>query len=256
MAAIAGAHGERVRLARALRTGKGRQEQGRFAFEGPTLLEEALRSGAQLVEIFATERTYAHPAVQEAEAGGTPVFLVDERTAARLSSVETATGLLTVAPIRYVDIGVAVASRLSIVLAGIADPGNAGTLLRSAEAFGAQAVVFGAGGVDPYHPKVVRAAMGALLRLAVAVSEPQPLLEASRACGALVLGLEATGEDLRDLQAPERTVLVVGHERHGLGGWAATCDRRVAIPMNAGVESLNAAVAGSIALYLLATQAA
>ncbi|MBV8639255.1 MAG: RNA methyltransferase [Candidatus Eremiobacteraeota bacterium] len=252
MATLAGAHGERVRLARALLSSKGRKEQQRFAFEGPTLLAEAARTGAQLFEIFATRDAYdREPAVRELEASGVPVYIVDERTAEKLSDVDTPSGIVTVAPARYARLEVALSSRLSLVLAGISDPGNAGTLLRSAEAFGAQGVVFGSAGVEPYHPKVVRAAMGAVFRLALVVAEPQAVEAAARDLGVEVLGLDARGEDIRDVRRAERTTLIVGHERRGLGPWAGVCTRRVAIPMNGPTESLNAAVAGSIALYAL-----
>jgi TrmH family RNA methyltransferase len=253
MAAIAGAHGERVRLARALLTAKGRKEQQRFAFEGPTLLAEAARTGAQILEIFATRDAYdREPLVREMESSGAAVCVVDDRTAEKLSDVETPSGIVSIAPIRYAPLANVLESRLSLVLADINDPGNAGTLLRSAEAFGAQAVVFGSNGVEPYHPKVVRAAMGAVFRLPLAVAEPAEFASAAGESGAAVLGLDARGDDIRDVARSDRTALVVGHERRGLGPWEAFCTRRIAIPMIGEAESLNAAVAGSIALYALA----
>lgn len=252
MAEVAGAHGERVRRARELQTGKGRREQQRFAFEGPTLLDEALRSGAQILEIYVTERAYEkYASVREAEGGGSAVFLIDDRTAGRLSSVESETGLLSIAPMRYAPLDRAVQAKLSLVLADLNDPGNAGTLIRSAEAFGAQAVIFGAAGVDPYHPKAVRAAMGALFRVPVVTATPVEFTAAARRAGTAVLGLDMEGEDIRRIERTERTALIVGHERRGLGAWDAVCSRRVAIPMNNAAESLNAAVAGSIALFAL-----
>lgn len=245
-----------MRLARALLTSKGRKEQQRFAFEGATLLGEAVRTGAQVFEIFATRDAYdREPLVREMEASGTTVYIVDERTAEKLSDVETPSGIVAVAPIRYAPLEDALSSRLSLVLAGINDPGNAGTLLRSGEAFGVQGIVFDPSGVEPYHPKVVRAAMGAVFRLALAVAEPEAVGGAARELGAGILGLDARGDDIRDVRRGERTALVVGHERRGLGPWEALCTRRVAIPMNGPAESLNAAVAGSIALYALASGA-
>lgn len=256
MATVTGAHSERVALVRDLLTAKGRKAQKRFAFEGPTLFEEAVRSGAQILEIYATKSAYDdNPLVRETEAGGTPVYITDERTAQRLSDVDTPTGLVAVAPLRLVPLDQALSSRLCLVLADLSDPGNAGTLMRSAEAFGAQAVLFGALGVEPYHPKVVRAAMGAAFRLALAVGTPEEVSRASRDAGATLLGLDAAGDDIRTVAASARTGLVVGHERRGLGPWEACCSRRVAIAMRGRAESLNAAVAGSIALYALSEQA-
>lgn len=236
---------------RELHTVKGRKAQQRFAFEGATQLDEAIRSATPIEEIFATETVYgSNPAIRRLEADGVPVYLVDERTAGRISDLETATGLvcaatLSLAPVADVlrDVG------LVLVLADLNDPGNAGTLLRSAEAFGAGAVVFGRLGVDPYHPKVVRGAMGAIFRLKLAVAEPAEYREAARAADLSVYGLAAGGAVLEGTELPERCSLVVGHERRGLGAWEAACDALVAIPMSGPSESLNAAVAGSIALY-------
>ncbi|HKU81683.1 MAG TPA: RNA methyltransferase, partial [Candidatus Tumulicola sp.] len=132
--------------------------------------------------------------------------------------------------------------------ADVGDPANAGALLRSAEAFGAASVAFGDRGVDAYHPKVVRASMGALFRLRVGRIDPAALDEAARN-GFHVAGLSAGGEDVRRSAWPPRAALVVGNERHGLGRWEQACRQFLGIPMAAATESLNAAIAGSIALY-------
>ncbi|MGH8164904.1 MAG: TrmH family RNA methyltransferase, partial [Rhodanobacteraceae bacterium] len=132
-----------------------------------------------------------------------------------------------------------------LVLADLNDPGNAGTLVRSAEAFGVTRVVFGSLGAHPHHPKVVRAAMGSIFRARLAVATPGEL--AGR--GWAATGLAAEGGPLDGAFTAERSLLVVGHERHGLGEWNALCAQTAAIPMTGRAESLNAAIAGSIALY-------
>jgi TrmH family RNA methyltransferase len=245
-----GRHSDRLRHVRALKTVKGRREQQRFAFEGPTLLDEALRSATELAELYVTQTAYdtnAH--VRDLDAAGTPTFVVDERTAANLSDVETPSGLLAVAPMRFCALGdLFDRDGVLLVLADLSDPGNAGTLLRSADAFGVRGVVFGRSGVDPYHPKVVRAAMGALFRLDLALGDAAEV-KAAAPGRVEVIGL-ATGADPLDAAPwPRRTALVIGQERHGLGPWAAACDRFLAIRMPGRSESLNAAVAGSIGLY-------
>jgi TrmH family RNA methyltransferase len=136
-----------------------------------------------------------------------------------------------------------------LVLADVADPANAGTLLRSAEAFGCGGVVFGSLGVEPYHPKVVRGSMGALFRLAVAVAEPPEVCAAAASEGVRLLGLAAEGRPLRDEDWERPAALVVGNERHGLGRWESLCEGLLGIPMAGQSESLSAGVAGSIALY-------
>lgn len=246
-----GAHSARVAAARALQTGKGRRASGSFLFEGATLLEEAIASDFPLEYVFATPPAYEQFAiVRTAQSRGIPVFLVDERTAHKLSDVETPAGILAVAQMRVVSLAhLLAAGGLVLVLAGLSDPGNAGTLVRSADAFGASGVVFGAGGAEPYHPKVVRAAMGSMFRMAHAISDPAEFATTVKESGFTAVGMQAGSSALGADALPARCALVVGHERRGLGEWAAACQRLASIRMSGRAESLNAAVAGSIALY-------
>lgn len=245
-----GAHAERVQRLRELLTAKGRREQGRFAFEGPTLLGEAMASRAEIVEVYATQRVFeSNEALSKLDARGVDVFLMDDRTAAKTSDLDTPTGLVIVTPTRFHPLDEIFAARLTLVLADLNDPGNAGTLLRSAEAFGATGLIFGRYGVDPYHPKVVRGSMGAIFRLPLAVATPDEVLPVLTSSRCVLAGLTTDGEPIEPGAFENVRGLVVGHERHGLGTWEALCDRRVAIPMKGPAESLNAAVAGSIALF-------
>jgi RNA methyltransferase, TrmH family len=246
-----GAHSPRLTAVRALKSVKGRREQRRFAFEGATLLQEARASGTPVEELYVTPAAYAAtPLVLEAEAAGTPVFLVDDACAARISDLEAPSGILAVAPATVQPLTDLLAGDgCVLVLADLNDPGNAGSLLRSARAFGCRGVVFGRLGVDPYHPKVVRGAMGAVFALIPALADPRELDEAARLHGYTAIALQAGGEPLSELLWPARTMLLVGHEVRGLGGWEGVASRTVGIRMRPGTESLNAAIAGSIALY-------
>lgn len=254
MATELGKNSERLARVRALHTNKGRRERERFAFEGLTLLEEAQRSGFPVEEIYATSQAYeSSELVRRLDAQGLPVFIVDPRSAEKISDLDTPAGIVAVAPIRLEPAaGLFGGDGLVLVLADLNDPGNAGTLLRSADAFGCRGVAFGRLGADPYHPKVVRAAMGALFRLPVAVLEPQEAAVAAAAAGFELTGLSATGDDLGAAAWSRRAGIVVGNERHGLGKWADSCARLLSIPMPGAAESLNAAIAGSIALYAAA----
>lgn len=243
-------HNPRVERVRELRAPRGRREQSRFAAEGPTLLAEAERSGIAIRELYTTAAGLERFDAGRFEAAGTPVYLVPERLFARLSDVETPSGVLAVCDLPAHDLGAIMARPGPVLLlAGLADPGNAGTLVRSAEAFGAAGVLFGRGGVDPYAPKVVRAAMGSLFRLPVAPVEPEELLAAAAAAGRPVVATAAEGEDLRAGGLPARAVVAVGNERRGVADWLPRWDRLVRIPQAGATESLNAAVAGSIVLY-------
>lgn len=250
MPTFLGAHNARIDAARDLLTKKGRAQQNRFSFEGATLLQEAHEAGVRIEALYLTKSASENLALlaQQLEDAGTDVFVVEERAMKRISDVRTPSGILAVAPIvlrepeRILD-----GAGTVLLLADVSDPGNAGTLLRTAEAFGAAGVIVGSLGVEPYNPKVVRAAMGALFRVPLALADPDGLRRALE--GWDVTGLTAAGVPLSRLEWGPRTLLVVGNERHGLGRWEALCTRHGSIPMAGQAESLNAGVAGSIALY-------
>jgi TrmH family RNA methyltransferase len=244
----------RIERVRDLRAPRVRRERGRFVFEGPTLLAEALRSEIALEELYVTEAALNEHrgTIAAIEAAGTAVYTVPERTLARLSDLETPPGLLAVAHTPAGDLATILERPEAVLLlAGISDPGNAGTLLRSAEAFGAAGVLFGRGGVDPFAPKVVRAAMGSLFRLPVAVVDAEEVLEAAGAAGRPIVAATLDGEPLAGADLPPNALLAVGNERHGVGGFLARWDRAVRIEQASATESLNAAVAGSILLYAM-----
>jgi len=246
-----GVHADRLTAVRALNAVKGRRQSGRFAFEGSTLLREAHANDFPIEEIYATREAYdAEPLIAELEASGTRAYVVEARSAQKISDLETPPGIVTVSPMRFAKIDeIFGGDGVVLILADLNDPGNTGTLLRSADAFGCRGVIAGTTGVDPYQPKVVRSAMGALFRLPISVAEPADVARAAAAAGYELAGLTAQGDPFESSALPARLGLAVGHERHGLGRWEPVLDRRLAIPMRGRTESLNAAIAGSIALY-------
>jgi RNA methyltransferase, TrmH family len=251
MATRLGHRAERLSGVRALRTVKGRREQNRFAVEGPTMLAEAVASEFPIAELYVTEDAYdSSLAVRALESRGVPTYLLDEAAAGSISDLTTPSGIVAVAPTRLGSPQELLAARgIVLVLADVSDPSNAGTLLRSADAFGCAGVVFGSTGVDPYHPKVVRGSMGAIFRVRMAVAAPEAVADAATASGVRMLGLSSRGRPLQDEKWEPPLALVVGHERRGLERWEGLCERLLAIPMTGSTESLSAAVAGSIGLY-------
>ncbi len=251
MATRLGRRAERLTGVRLLRTGKGRSERQRFAFEGLTLLAEAIAAGFPIEEVYATQAAYDSTVLlHELDAQETPVFIVDEAALAGVSDLETPSGIVAVAPIRlHPPAELFKRGSPLLVLADVNDPANAGTLLRSADAFGCPGVLFGRLGVDPYHPKVVRGSMGAAFRIALSVADPPATAVAAADAGVRLLGLAAGGALIGpgSWQAP--LAIIVGHERRGLGRWESLCEQVLAIPMSGAAESLSAAVAGSIALF-------
>jgi len=188
------------------------------------------------------------------------VFVVSDRVAARLSTLETPVDAVAVLPLPERRAAAALATpaagrdALVVCVDGLQDPGNVGTLIRAAAAFGASAVVTSPGAADPYGPKTVRAGMGALFALPVVAGvEVAEVVEGLP--DAVVYGLDAhRGEPLDATALTRPAVLVVGAERAGLSAAAARrVDHLLTIPLAparpGAVESLNAGVAGAIALY-------
>jgi TrmH family RNA methyltransferase len=246
-----GAHSPRLDAVRALLTKRGRRDQERFTFEGATLLGEALDSGVQPEAVYADDDGYR--ALREAgleERLECPVFLVPGRALGRISDLETPPGIVAVAAQRLEPLDALLAAGgPALLLAGISDPGNAGTLLRSAEAFGVASVLFGKGAVEPYNPKVVRGSMGAIFRLRLGSVAPDEVVAAAERFGYAIVAADRDGVPLADFAFQERVIVAVGHERKGVAGWLPRWDSAVAIPQRGRGESLNAAVAGSIVLY-------
>jgi TrmH family RNA methyltransferase len=227
----------------------------RFVVEGPQAVREALAYGG-LSELFALDPD--DPLARAAAAAGVPVTQVDATVLGALAETVTPQGLVGVAPLLDVGLEQALAGtpRLVVVLHEANDPGNAGTVIRTADAAGADAVVLTAGSVDPHNGKCVRATAGSLWHLPV-VSGVGVLevLDAARRTGLQVLATSGTGaDDLDDLAdtgvlvAP--TLWVMGTEAHGLPeAVLAVADRRVAVPLHGRAESLNLSAAAAVCLY-------
>jgi RNA methyltransferase, TrmH family len=238
----------------------GRDAAGAFLAEGRQAVAEGLAEPGAVREVLATEAAAA--AAADLLAGtDVPVRLLTEKAAAALSETVTPQGLLAVCPLRDVPARAVVADppRLAVALAGLNDPGNAGTVLRTADACGAGAVVFGEGSADPFGGKVVRASAGSLFHVDVVRSAPlPPLVAALQAAGTTVLVADGHGEASLDELTTELSGPVLwlfGNEARGVPAeLAGAADARVRIPMRGRAESLNLAAAAAICLY--ATQLA
>jgi TrmH family RNA methyltransferase len=251
----------RVTAARRLLRAKGRAEAGRFLAEGPQAVREALDLGrTAVVELFATAEGSARHAdlVRQARSLDLRVDLVDNAVLADLAGTVTPQGLVAVC--RRVDVALDAAlagsPRLVAVLAQVRDPGNAGTVIRCADAAGADAVVLSESSVDVYNPKAVRASAGSLFHLAIAVDTAlAAALGDLRAAGLRVLAADGAGEadldeeaDSGRLDAP--TAWVFGNEAWGLPeDVRASCDGVIRVPIYGRAESLNLATAAAVCLY-------
>jgi RNA methyltransferase, TrmH family len=223
-----------------------------FLVEGANLVEAASRRDL-IREIFVTEAAAQRYAALLAEHDAS-VQLVTERAAKALSDTVTPTGLVAVCELPSPALAEVLRSGPRLVAVGveIGEPGNAGTLIRIADAMGAGAVVFVGHSVDPYNGKCLRASAGSIFAVPVIVApDVDAAISALQAAGLRVLATTVDGElslDDADLAAP--TAWLFGAEAHGLSAQLAEqADSRVTIPMSGGVQSLNVAAAAAICLY-------
>jgi TrmH family RNA methyltransferase len=228
----------------------GRRRAARFLAEGPNLVEAALRRGL-VSEVFATEAAMARFGAVLADV---PVHLVTEKAAKALSDTVTPVGLVAVCLVPDVGLADVIAQtpRLVAVAAEISEPGNAGALIRIADAMGADAVVLAGDSVDPYNGKCLRASAGSIFSIPV-VAQPDAAqaVTALRSAGLQVLATTVDGDvSLDDAELSGPTAWLFGPEAHGLApGLVELATRRVRIAMPGSAESMNVASAASICLY-------
>jgi TrmH family RNA methyltransferase len=233
-----------------------RRAEGAFVVEGVRLVEEALAAGWEARLLLHTEALNERGAAVLAgfAARGAQIEPVAEHVLRAASDTESPQGILAVLPLRALPLP----EDLDFVFIpdGVRDPGNLGSMLRTAAAAGTQAVFLPIGTADPYAPKVVRAAMGAHFRLPIAILAWEEI-EARLRSAALRVYLAAAGEGVPYFQAEFRDplALIVGGEAEGAGQAARNlAPARVHIPMPGGGESLNAAAAAAILLFEAARQ--
>jgi TrmH family RNA methyltransferase len=230
------------RLRELLRDRKARDTEGVYVLEGPRVIGAAVEHGVELVECYVVDDAL----LPIAEQSGAAIVRLD----APVGDTKTPQGLLALAPLHRSRVD-EISTDLVIVADAINDPGNAGTLIRSAAAAGAGAVVFGPGSVDAYNPKVIRASAGACF--ATRIVEAESVVQVLERLDMQRLGAAARGgatPESFDLAAP--TCFVLGHETRGLAP-ELPLDALVTIPMIAG-ESFNVAMAGSVLLFEAARQ--
>ncbi|MGH8962419.1 MAG: TrmH family RNA methyltransferase [Jatrophihabitantaceae bacterium] len=242
----------RLAAARRLTKRSGRREAGLFLAEGAQAVREALRAEAVL-ELYATgDAIDRHPELL----AGRDVSEISERSAAALSETVTPQGLIAVCRMSRPSTSEALAAapQLVAVLVEPNDPGNLGTIIRTADAAGADAV-FVAGGVDPYNGKAVRASAGSVFHLPIVDCTVEDLLAAARDVGMSLLATTGHGDvDLDDLvddgTLARATAWLFGSEAHGLPTAVLEgTDRRVRVPIHGRAESLNLAAAAAVCLY-------
>ena len=235
---------------------KYRERTGTFAFEGIKLFSEALSAGVRFSRVFVTEAAYEKYEEKLSTLPESILTVVSDAVYEKLSFESAPQGVFSVA--EYFSPKTREDSSFVLLLDGVADPGNFGAILRSAEAFGVDTVYMGKNGADLYNPKTVRACMGSLFRTDVRRTENiKDEIARLQKSGFRIFAtaLQKDSLDIRDVNFTGKIGFVIGNEGHGVSEDAITaCDGTVIIPMYEGPESLNAAVASGVVMWEAARQ--
>ncbi len=229
----------RLQRVRALGRASERRDQGVFVVDGEDLVAAAIRAGAQIEELLVCEgRPVPH-------VNGITPLIVGVETMAAVSSVRSGSRIIAVVRHDSLPPAPSTLAGVALALCGVGDPGNVGTLLRSAAAFAVEVVVLGSPSADPTSPKAVRAAMGATFFVPTLDVDPAVAYPEAR-----LVALDGAGDvDLNDVDLSGPVIIAVGAEREGLPHAVLKRAQVVCrIPQSAAAESLNVAAAGAIAL--------
>lgn len=244
-----------VQRMRTLKSAKGREAEGQMLIEGEKMIREALGAGLVPGDVLIDEGILAqlNDLIKMLETAGAKLYQVPYRILEAVSDTVTPSGVCaSFTPPKKLDLSQPPAR--IVALDGVQDPGNAGTIWRTADAAGFGGMLLGAGSAEPTNPKVVRATMGSCFRLpAQKVPDLAQALAQLKADGYQIVATSLDGQDIYQRDAlGEKIVLVIGSEAHGIrADVLALSDVRLKLPMRGGAESLNAAVAAGIILYEL-----
>lgn len=251
---LTGLQNPMVKAAAELKQKKYRQQQGLFLAEGLRTVEEAVRYGAvQSIFYTAIEDDRTRAVLEEAAAKQIKLVCVSDKVLKKITDTETPQGIIAVCEMRSKRLDDFLASgKMLLVLDRVTDPGNIGTMLRTADAAGVGGLLLLQGCADIYAPKTVRASMGSLFHLPVLSGLSEELLvQAARKAGYELLVTCLDGADnlyKADLQG--RLAFVMGNEANGVSpALLAAADKRVFIPMQGRAESLNVAMAAGIVMF-------
>lgn len=242
---------------RALQRRRGREEAAEFLVEGVRQVEDLLASPVVPRLVLISPSLEDTPRGRELAArvsAGTETVVVTEAELAQLATTDTTQGIVAIASIpRFALSDIELDERsLIIVLDAVQDPGNFGTIVRSADAFGAALIAALPGTVDPWNPKSVRSSAGSSLRVPIIETALDPLLAHLRTQGATLLGADMQGENVEAVARSGPVALALGNEGAGLGDRVrAACDQLVCVPIAGAAESLNVGIAAGILMYLL-----
>jgi len=243
------------RLRRLVQKRSLRWSEGICVLEGPDLVLAALAASVEFEAIYVDPTRSSSSALAELEslatAKGVRVFALAPGVLERVADAATPQPVLGAVRLPLVDVEAIPCQGLLLVLHGVRDPGNAGTLIRSADGAGASGVIFTGHSVDPFNPKTLRASAGSIFHVPVALDTLSTTLDSFASRGALSYATVVRGgESHRLVDFTKPTVVVIGNEADGLDEASiALCDGAITIEMAGASESLNAGVAGSLIAF-------
>lgn len=239
---------KRVKEWAALLSKKNRKTTGKFLFESRRGIEEALLYGAKPLEILLREGTEL-PAEYQQHLQGVALATLASKVFGKLSLTENTQGIIGVFPCKQDKLKYLLGLDCLLFLDGIQDPGNLGTIVRSAAAFGVKGLLLGPGCVDLYNDKVLRSTLGGLFALSIVDLEYKDL-NLLKKHGFTLVGSDLQGVSIETFQWPEKTIVGIGNENKGLSQeFRELASQYLTIPQNSPMESLNAGVAASIIMY-------
>ena len=257
LAPLALRHPRVQRLRRLLSRRSAREDERVFVVEGAKVLSEALDAGIDVESVYVVAGAPADRTVERAVAAGARLSTLAPGVLERVADTVTPQPVLAVVPFVDRPLDALRDARLLVVSVDVRDPGNAGTLLRSAEGAGADGVLCCEGSVDVYNPKTVRASAGSLFHVPVVVGgDPVEVLSELASWGVRRLATSASGgRDYTDVDLTEPTAFVLGNEANGLPSEVANLvDDLVTIPMRGRTESLNVGMAAAVLCFEAARQ--
>lgn len=230
-----------------------RDAQGVFAVEGDHLCGELAKGGFRILTALMTENAAVkYPKTAAALGSAGEVVVISQEIAEYISDTKAPQGLFAIAAKPHSD-GIPDGAGRLVLLDGVQDPGNVGTILRTAEALGFDGAALSPECADIWSPKTLRASMGSVFRLPCITGELPGIISGLKENGFLVYGsmLDSSAAKLGELEFPERAAVVIGSEGAGISSATAkACDQAVYIPIS-GAESLNAGAAAAILLWEL-----
>jgi TrmH family RNA methyltransferase len=230
-----------IKQIQSLRRKRIRDREGLFVAEGVKSVHEALNSNYEVVRIYSYDEAWLNKMES--------AVIIPTAEMKKISSLATPSEVLALVRIPGSSSRISVEG-MNVILDGVSDPGNLGTIIRLCDWFGVSGLFITKDSVDPFNSKVVQASMGSIFRVVPQIVDMEEFVRQEEVGEVEICSADMSGESLYDFNWPRGVLLVMGSESHGVSeGWASRSDHQITIPSSGNAESLNVASAASIMLY-------